>query len=174
MANMKEITATILTQFPNAIPCRTDSMGNFFAVPGEMVDVEGVPTQTYYAIKASALMYKPTKSNPTVFDPTTAHEAYEAHMAKQAEKASKPKASKEPDPEKVAAKERRVAGLMEYIQSTPNVEFTSKDVFDALSEGVYAGCLIMAVGTDLTAIAKVDEKLVCRTEKGKKYWTYNA
>ena len=173
MANMKEITATILTQFPNAIPCRTESMGNFFAVPGEMVDVEGVPTQTYYAVKASALMYKPTKTNPA-FDPTAAHEAYEAHMAKQAEKASKPKVSKEPDPEKVAAKERRVAGLMEYIQSNPNVEFTSKDVFDALSEGVYAGCLIMAVGTDLTAIAQVDEKLVCRTEKGKKYWTYNA
>ena len=173
MANMKEITATILTQFPNAIPCRTESMGNFFAIPGEMVDVEGVPTQTYYAVKASALMYKPTKANPA-FDPITAHEAYEAHKAKQAEKASKPKASKAPDPEKVAAKERRVAGLMEYVQANPNVEFTSKDVFDALENSVYEGCLIMAVGTDLNAMAEVDENLVYRTEKGKKYWTYNA
>lgn len=169
---MKEITATILTQFPNAIPCRTDSMGNFFAVPGEVVDVEGVPTQTYYAVKASALMYKPTKTNPA-FDPTTAHAAYEAHMAKQAEKASKPKATKEPDPEKVAAKERRVAGLMEYVQANPNVEFTSKDVFDALENSVYEGCLIMAVGTDLSNVAKVDSNLVSRTEKGKKYWIYN-
>ena len=173
MANMKEITATILTQFPNAIPCRTDSMGNFFAIPGEVIDVDGVPTQSYYAVKASALMYKPTKTNPA-FDPNTAHAAYETHMAKQAEKASKPKATKEVDPEKVAAKERRVAGLMEYVQANAGIEFTSKEVYDTLADSVYAGCLIMAVGTDLVAISKVDENLVCRTEKGKKYWTYNA
>ena len=173
MNTMKEITATILTQFPEAIPCRTDSMGNFFAIPCEVVDVDGVPTQTYCAVKASTLLFKPTKTNPA-FDPTTAHEAYEAHMAKQAEKASKPKATKEIDPAKVEAKERRVAGLMEYMQANAGVEMTSKDIFDVLSASVYADCLIMAVGTDLVAISKVDEKLTYRTEKGKKYWTYNA
>lgn len=169
MATMKEITATVLAQYPDAVPCRNGSNGNFLAVKGEVVD--GV--QTHYGVKVWALAPKATKVNPA-FDVEAAHAEYEAYAAKQAEKASKPKVSKEPDPEKVAAKERRQAGLMEYVQSMPGVEFTSKDVFDALEGSVYNGCLIMAVGSDLVAMAKVDEKLTFRAEKGKKYWTYNA
>lgn len=168
MATMKEITATVLAQYPDAIPCRNGSNGNFLAVKGEVVD--GV--QTYYGVKVWSLAAKATKTNPA-FDVESAHAEYEAYSAKQAEKASKPKVSKEVDPEKAAAKERRQAGLMEYVSELKG-EFTSKDVFDDLCDSVYDGCLIMAVGSDLVAMAKVNEKLTFRTEKGKKYWTYNA
>ena len=169
MANMKEITATVLAQYPNATACRNGSNGNFLAVKGEVVD--GV--QTYYGVKVWKLAAKATKTNPA-FDVEAAHAEYEAHAAKQAEKASKPKVSKEPDPEKVAAKERRQAGLLEYMTENAGVEVTSNDVFTALKDSVYDGCLIMAVGSDLQALAKVDEKLTVRVEKSKKYWTYNA
>lgn len=169
MANMKEITATVLAQYPDATACRNGSNGNFLAVKGEVVD--GV--QTYYGVKVWKLAAKATKTNPA-FDVEAAHAEYETYAAKQAEKASKPKVSKEPDPEKVAAKERRQAGLLEYMTENAGVEVTSNDVFTALKDSVYDGCLIMAVGSDLQALAKVDEKLTVRVEKGKKYWTYNA
>lgn len=169
MATMKEITATVLAQYPTAVPCRNGSNGNFLAVAGEVVD--GV--QTYYGVKVWALAPKATKSNPA-FDVESAHAEYEAYAAKQAEKAAKPKKSVAVDPEKQAAKERRQAGLLEYMADNSGVELTSGEVFEVLKDSVYDGQLIMAVGSDLAALAKVDEKLTVRTEKGKKYWTYNA
>ena len=148
--------------------CRTESAGNFLAVPDAVVD--GV--QTYKAVKVSSLLFKPTKANPA-FDVDTASKAYIEFEAKQAEKASKPKATKAPDPAKVEAKAKRQAGLLKYMKDNTGVEMTSHEIFTAIPD-VYDGCLIMAVGSDLQALAKVDENLTVRVEKGKKYWTYIA
>ena len=168
MANMKELTATILTQYPEAVACRNGSNGNFLAVPGEVVN--GV--QTYYGVKVWALAAKATKTNPA-FDMEAAHAEYEAHVAKQAEKASKPKASKEPDPAKVEAKAKRQQALLEYMKSNPNVEMTSLEVFKALPD-VYDGQTMMTVGSDLKALSTMEDVLSCEVKDGKKYWTYNA
>ena len=86
MANMKELTATVLTQYPEAVACRNGSNGNFLAVPGEVVD--GV--QTYYGVKVWALAAKATKTNPA-FDVEAAHAEYEAYVAKQAERLPSPR-----------------------------------------------------------------------------------
>lgn len=168
MANMKELTATVLAQYPNAVACRNGSNGNFLAVPGEVVD--GV--QTYYGVKVWALAAKATKTNPA-FDVEAAHAEYEAHAAKQAEKANKPKVSKEPDPAKVEAKAKRQQALLEYMKSNPNVELTSLEVFKALPD-VYDGQTMMTVGSDLKALSATEDVLTCEVKDGKKYWTYNA
>lgn len=162
------IMESVKSLFPNAVMCRTESAGNFLAVPDAVVD--GV--QTYKAVKVSSLLFKPTKANPA-FDVESASKAYIEFEAKQAEKASKPKATKAPDPAKVEAKMKRQAGLLEYMKDNAGVEMTSHEIFTAIPD-VYDGCLIMAVGSDLQALAKVDENLTVRVEKGKKYWTYNA
>lgn len=162
------IMESVKSLFPNAVMCRTESAGNFLAVPDAVVD--GV--QTYKAVKVSSLLFKPTKANPA-FDMESASKAYIEFEAKQAEKASKPKATKAPDPAKVEAKAKRQAGLLKYMKDNAGVEMTSHEIFTAIPE-VYDGCLIMAVGTDLQALAKVDENMTVRVEKGKKYWTYNA
>lgn len=167
MANMKEITATILAQYPDAVPCRSSSMGNFLAIKGEIVD--GV--QSYYAAKVSALMYKPTKVNPA-FDVEAAHAEYEAYAAKQAEKASKPKASKAPDPAKVEAKAKRQQALLDYMKQNGNVEMTSLEIFMALPDA-YDGQTMMTVGSDLKALSATEDMLTCEVKDGKKYWTYN-
>lgn len=162
------IMESVKSLFPNAVMCRTESAGNFLAVPDAVVD--GV--QTYKAVKVSSLLFKPTKANPA-FDVESASKAYIEFEAKQAEKASKPKATKAPDPAKVEAKAKRQAGLLEYMKDNAGVEMTSHEIFTTIPD-VYDGCLIMAVGSDLQALAKVDENLTVRVEKGKKYWTYNA
>lgn len=162
------IMESVKSLFPNAVMCRTESAGNFLAVPDAVVD--GV--QTYKAVKVSSLLFKPTKANPA-FDVDTASKAYIEFEAKQAEKASKPKATKAPDPAKVEAKAKRQAGLLKYMKDNTGVEMTSHEIFTAIPD-VYDGCLIMAVGSDLQALAKVDENLTVRVEKGKKYWTYIA
>ena len=162
------IMESVKSLFPNAVMCRTESAGNFLAVPDAVID--GV--QTYKAVKVSSLLFKATKANPA-FDVESASKAYAEFEAKQAEKASKPKKSKEPDPAKVEAKAKRQAGLLEYMKGNAGVEMTSQEIFLAIPD-VYDGCLIMAVGSDLQALAKVDENLTVRVEKGKKYWTYVA
>lgn len=162
------IMESVKSLFPNAVMCRTESAGNFLAVPDAVVD--GV--QTYKAVKVSSLLFKPTKANPA-FDVDAASKAYIEFEAKQAEKASKPKTTKAPDPAKVEAKLKRQAGLLEYMKGNAGVEMTSQEIYGALSD-VYEGCLIMAVGSDLQALAKVDENLTVRVEKSKKYWTYVA
>lgn len=168
MANMKEITATVLAQYPDATACRNGSNGNFLAVKGEVVD--GV--QTYYGVKVWALAAKATKTNPA-FDVEAAHAEYEAHAAKQAEKASKPKKSKEPDPAKVEAKAKRQQALLDYMKDNPNVEMTSLEVFMALRDA-YDGQTMMTVGSDLKALSTTEDVLTCEVKDGKKYWTYNA
>ena len=162
------IMESVKSLFPNAVMCRTESAGNFLAVPDAVVD--GV--QTYKAIKVSSLLFKATKANPA-FDVDSASKAYAEFEAKQAEKASKPKATKEVDPAKVEAKAKRQNALLDYMKGNAGVEMTSQEIFGTLSD-VYDGQLIMAVGSDLVALSKVDENLTYRTEKGKKYWTYNA
>lgn len=162
------IMESVKSLFPNAVMCRTESAGNFLAVPDAVVD--GV--QTYKAVKVSSLLFKPTKANPA-FNVDTASKAYIEFEAKQAEKTSKPKTTKAPDPAKVEAKAKRQAGLLKYMKDNAGVEMTSHEIFTTIPD-VYDGCLIMAVGSDLQALAKVDENLTVRVEKGKKYWTYNA
>ena len=168
MANMKELTATVLAQYPEAVACRNGSNGNFLAVPGEVVD--GV--QTYYGVKVWALAAKATKTNPA-FDVEAAHAEYEAHATKQAEKANKPKKSKESDPAKVEAKAKRQQALLEYMKSNPNMEMTSLEVFKALADA-YDGQTMMTVGSDLKALSATEDVLTCETKEGKKHWTYNA
>ena len=163
------IMESVKSLFPNAVMCRTESAGNFLAVPDAVVD--GV--QTYKAVKVSSLLFKATKANPA-FDVDSASKAYAEFEAKQAEKASKPKTTKAPDPAKVAAKAKRQAELLSFMKENANAELTSQDIFNALNATAYDGCYIMAVGTDLQALAKVDENLTVRIEKGKKYWTYVA
>lgn len=159
------IMESVKSLFPNAVMCRTESAGNFLAVPDAVVD--GV--QTYKAIKVSSLMFKANKANPA-FDVDAASKAYAEFEAKQAEKASKPKKSKAPDP----AKAKRQAELLSFMKENANTELTSQEIFTALNATAYDGCFIMAVGTDLQALAKVDENLTVRVEKNKKYWTYVA
>lgn len=161
------IMESVKSLFPNAVMCRTESAGNFLAVPDAVVD--GV--QTYKAVKVSSLLFKPTKANPA-FDVEIASKAYAEFEAKQAEKASKPKKSKEPDPAKAEAKAKRQQALLEYMKSNPNVEMTSLEIFTALPE-VYDGQTMMTVGSDLKALSGMEDVLTCEVKDGKKYWTYN-
>lgn len=162
------IMESVKSLFPNAVMCRTESAGNFLAVPDAVVD--GV--QTYKAIKVSSLLFKPTKANPA-FDMETASKAYIEFEAKQTEKASKPKKSKESDPAKAEAKAKRQQALLEYMKSNPNVEMTSLEIFTALPD-VYDGQTMMTVGSDLKALSAMEDVLTCEVKDNKKYWTYNA
>lgn len=161
------IMESVKSLFPNAVMCRTESAGNFLAVPDAVVD--GV--QTYKAIKVSSLLFKATKANPA-FDVESASKAYAEFEAKQAEKASKPKKSKEPDPAKAEAKVKRQQALLEYMKQNGNVEMTSLEIFMALPD-VYDGQTMMTVGSDLKALSATEDALTCETKDGKKYWTYN-
>ena len=162
------IMESVKSLFPNAVMCRTESAGNFLAVPDAVVD--GV--QTYKAVKVSSLLFKPTKANPA-FDVETASKAYIEFEAKQTEKASKPKKSKESDPAKAEAKAKRQQALLEHMKSNPNVEMTSLEIFTALPD-VYDGQTMMTVGSDLKALSAMEDVLTCEVKDGKKYWTYNA
>lgn len=161
------IMESVKSLFPNAVMCRTESAGNFLAVPDAVVD--GV--QTYKAVKVSSLLFKPTKANPA-FDVETASKAYAEFEAKQAEKASKPKKSKESDPAKVEAKAKRQQALLEYMKQNGNVEMTSLEIFTALPD-VYDGQTMMTVGSDLKALSATEDVLTCEVKDNKKYWTYN-
>ena len=162
------IMESVKSLFPNAVMCRTESAGNFLAVPDAVVD--GV--QTYKAVKVSSLLFKATKANPA-FDVESASKAYAEFEAKQAEKASKPKKSKESDPAKAEAKAKRQQALLEYMKSNPNVEMTSLEIFTALPD-VYDGQTMMTVGSDLKALSATEDVLTCEVKDNKKYWTYNA
>ncbi len=161
------IMESVKSLFPNAVMCRTESAGNFLAVPDAVVD--GV--QTYKAIKVSSLLFKATKANPA-FDVESASKAYAEFEAKQAEKASKPKKTKEPDPAKVEAKAKRQQALLDYMKQNGNVEMTSLEIFMALPD-VYDGQTMMTVGSDLKALSATEDVLTCEVKDGKKYWTYN-
>ena len=161
------IMESVKSLFPNAVMCRTESAGNFLAVPDAVVD--GV--QTYKAVKVSSLLFKPTKANPA-FDVDTASKAYIEFEAKQAEKASKPKATKAPDPAKVEAKAKRQQALLDYMKQNSNVEMTSFEIFVALPD-VYDGQTMMTVGSDLKALSATEDMLTCEVKDNKKYWTYN-
>ena len=161
------IMESVKSLFPNAVMCRTESAGNFLAVPDAVVD--GV--QTYKAVKVSSLLFKANKANPA-FDVESASKAYIEFEAKQAEKASKPKKSKEPNPAKVEAKAKRQQALLDYMKQNGNVEMTSLEIFMALPD-VYDGQTMMTVGSDLKALSTTEDVLTCEVKDGKKYWTYN-
>jgi hypothetical protein len=166
MMKIEEMNNSIMGTFPNAIPCRTDSMGDFLAVESEMVD--GV--QTYVAIKISSLLAK-DRSNRKAFDVNAAHETYVAHHQKLAEKAQQTKKTKTSDPAKEEAKNNREIALHEWLITNPG-EHTANDIKTAMPE-VYGDLLIMQVGTDLKHASERFGDIVCRTEKKKNYWSYN-
>lgn len=162
-----EILSTVLSQFPGSVLARR-SKQTFIAVPmGENED--GV--MEYAKVAVSALLSKPTKTNPA-FDLEAAKAEYEAYAAEQAEKASKSKAPKKsgPDPEKVAAINARKEAALAWLISNPG-EHTATDVKNGVE--CYKDITIMQVGSDLKSLMQ-DGQIVCEKKEGKNYWAFQS
>ena len=142
-----EIMEAIVALFPNAVPCRTKTLGNFFAIPS--VDEEG--NEVHTAVKVTALLAHDTAS-ANAFNVTTAHEEYEAFINAQTERANRPKAERKSkaDPVKQAEREVRKTALLAWLMDNPGAH-TSEEIKASMPE-VYGPLLIMDVGKDATEL----------------------
>lgn len=166
------IVETIFATFPEAVNARNHT--NFIAVPLE----DG----RYASVKVTVLPDKEIVDKNGKVRPAYDHEAavaayaaqQEAIAARKAEAAAKPKAKvSHADPEKAAIRKTRQNALVDYLKTMGGVEFTSTDLLTAVAD-IYEGTTgLLTLGADLTAIAKEDNNLTFRKEKGKKFWTYN-
>lgn len=163
--NMNEISAAIQSLFPNGVMCRRGGQ-NFLAIPAEVVD--GI--QTYVRVSVGGLLSKATKTVPA-FNLEEAVEEYAEYTKRAAERASTPKKSNAPDPEKAAARAARREKLLAWFKENPG-EHTSQEIFNTLTD-VYAGAMIMAVGSDAKELLN-EGKLTVRREKQKNYYSYKA
>lgn len=103
--NKNEIIA-ILSNIEGAVQIDTAE----WAIPADVVAVDGQPVQTYVGVKVTTKAYKPTKTRPAFeLDEAVAKytEKCEERAAKEAEKANKPKA--DPDAAKARNREMQVA-----------------------------------------------------------------
>lgn len=161
-----EIFTAVLSQFPGAAMARK-SKQTFIAVPmGENED--GV--MEYAKVAVSALLSKPTKTNPA-FDFDAAVAEYEAYAAEQTAKAAKPKAERKSgaDPEKVAAREARQKAMLAWLIANPG-EHTSSQIKEGMPE-VYGDQTIMTVGSDAKGLWESGE-INRREEKSKKFYFF--
>ena len=147
--NKTEIMEAIVALFPNAVPCRTKTLGNFFAIPS--TDEEG--NEVHTAVKVTALLAHDTAST-NAFNVTTAHEEYEAFVNAQIERANRPKAERKSkaDPVKQAEREVRKSALLAWLMDNPGAH-TSEEIKASMPE-VYGKMLIMDVGKDGTELFK--------------------
>ena len=125
----------------------------------------------YAKVAVSALLSKPTKTNPA-FDLEAAKAEYEAYAVEQAEKASKPKAPKKsgPDPEKIAAMNARKEAALAWLISNPG-EHTATDIKNGVE--CYKDITIMQVGSDLKSLMQ-DGQIVCEKKESKNYWSFQS
>ena len=163
-----EILSAVLSQFPGSSLVRR-SKQTFIAVPmGENED--GV--MEYAKVAVSALLSKPTKTNPA-FDLEAAKAEYEAYAAEQAAKAAKPKAEKKKsgaDPEKVAAMNARKEAALAWLIENPG-EHTATEVKNAIDPDNTV--TIMQIGSDLKSLMN-DGQIVCEKKEGKNYWSFQS
>lgn len=167
--NTNTILDTIMTAIPDATLVRNGN-STFLAVPTGEAD--GVPT--YTGVKVWSLSTT-DRGNSKAFDFEAGVEAYKEFAAKQVDKANKPKKSSGPDPKKEAERAARRDSLMKFFMAHPGEEMTASLIQEGCPALYPEQHNIMTAGSDAKWLAEqYPDNFTLRTEKTKKFYTYNA
>lgn len=163
MTNMPSILSTIST-IDNAVLCRTESMGNFYAIPTE---------DGYVAVKVSALLNKDT-ANHKAFDVESAKAKYEAFAKAQEEKANKPKVERGVNAEAEARRNAYDKAISDFFatEAERGKRYSSTEVKALIPS--FADVTVMAVGSALIRVAKNGNISTEKGEKGKNLYFVEA
>lgn len=137
---------------------------NFIAVPMENED----GTVTYMSIKVGELLAQDTKTNPA-FDFEAAKAEYDEWKTEKDRPKEKKARPAKVDPEKAAEKAARQEAVLTWLINNPG-KHSSTEIYEALAD-VYAGKLIMAVGSDCKAMVE-DGRIKCHREKAKNFFFF--